>query len=109
MVWSTIFRADAAQDAAEPAPAPWLAPALQPSTLAALVALRHAALFRFVNPPMQLLLRGPGSLHFPVPTTPANPHGQPLAGDCSQTRHPPFGGESNFTEDLDTEGPSRTN
>ena len=35
MVWSTIFRADAAQDAAEPAPAPWLAPALQPSTLAA--------------------------------------------------------------------------
>ena len=50
MVWSAIFRADAAQDAAEPAPAPWLAPALQPSTLAALVALRHAALFRFVTP-----------------------------------------------------------
>ena len=49
MVWSTIFRADAAQDADEPAPAPWLAPALQPSTLAALVALRHAALFRFLT------------------------------------------------------------
>ena len=38
------------RDAAEPAPAPsWLAPAPQPSTLAALVALRHAALFRFVT------------------------------------------------------------